>query len=588
MTATFARRLDALYAFARRVSAGEGGPALVEALEAVLVATSARACLAFGVEGALEPVAERGILVRAGVDAQAVKRALYRLASHAATTRRALVLADTRLESHVAEAADLARAAIGAVVFEPVIYHRTVLAVLVAVFDYPSHLDESASQQLATVAHLTALSLSLPARPEPASPAERYAEPPLSAVALVAGTVSREIDAPSNALSLQHQALGQIVEHLTLLSQSGVTEINALTSELDELTQEIGLAVARLQQASDRLRAMSNADNPFGELDLSDVARRALAPLRPLLTKRGVLLEELYGARCVLLGRAEELAQVVHNLVLNAAEAVEGRTDRQISVRVHTDAKHVWLVVEDTGPGVPPDQVKNIFRPFYTTKQHARGAGLGLKVARDVVAAHGGHIEVHARYGGGASFRVVLPRAVPDHESVSRSRPRATNEAEVQIRETDTVYRVLVVDDDPIFSRTLRRGLKPHEVLTASSASEAEMLLLDAGYDADLIVCDLSLPGANGDVLHQRIQAKRPDLAARFVFVTGAALGKAEADYLKASGCLSLLKPVDAPQLLAVLEARRSDPASAPPHSVRTLADPPESERPTLIPPRGP
>jgi two-component system NtrC family sensor kinase len=272
--------------------------------------------------------------------------------------------------------------------------------------------------------------------------------------------------------------------------------------------------------------------------------------------------------------------------VLNASEAVEGRTDRQVSLRVHADAKHVWLVVEDTGPGVPPDQVQNIFRPFYTTKQHSRGAGLGLKVARDVVAAHGGHIEVHARFGGGASFRVVVPRAAPEIESETASgpRPRAASEAEIQIRELDQIFRVLVVDDDPMFPRAIRRGLKPHEVLTASSASEAEMLLLAAGYDADLIVCDISLPGANGDVLHQRIQARRPDLAARFVFVTGAALGKAEADYLKASGCATLLKPVDAPQLRALLEARLD--ASTAPQSVRTLAEPPESERPTLIPPR--
>jgi signal transduction histidine kinase/DNA-binding NarL/FixJ family response regulator len=584
MTATFARRLDALYAFARRVAGEEGGPALLEALDAVLAATPARACLAFGVDGALEPVAERGLLVRAGADAHAVKRALYRLASHAATTRRALVLGDTRLDTHVAEAGDLARASIGAVVFEPVLYRRTVLAVIVAAFDYPSHLDESSGQHLATIAHLTALGLN--SSKGEASPVERTgADQPLSALALVAATVSHELDAPSNALSLQQQALGQIVEHLTLLSESGVSEINTITTELDELSQEIGLAVARLQQASDRLRVMGHADYPFIELDLGEVAKRTLAPLRAVLSKRGILLEEVYGARCLTLGRAEELAQVVHNLVLNASEAVEGRTDRQVSLRVHADAKHVWLVVEDTGPGVPPDQVQNIFRPFYTTKRHSRGAGLGLKVARDVVAAHGGHIEVHARFGGGASFRVVVPRAAPEADAPSRPRPRAPSEAEIQIREVDTISRVLVVDDDPMFPRAIRRGLKPHEVLTASSASEAEMLLLAAGYEADLIVCDISLPGANGDVLHQRIQAKRPDLAARFVFVTGAALGKAEADYLKASGCATLLKPVDAPQLRALLETR-GDTSNAPPQSVRTLAEPPESERPTLIPPR--
>lgn len=244
----------------------------------------------------------------------------------------------------------------------------------------------------------------------------------------------------------------------------------------------------------------------------------------------------------------------------------------------------MWLVVDDTGPGVAPDQVKDIFRPFYTTKQHVRGAGLGLKVARDVVAAHGGHIEVHARFGGGASFRVVLPRAHAEFDAPSASRVRAPSDPDHPHPDVGAVFRVLVVSDDPMFSRALRRGLKPHEVLTASSASEAEMLLLAAGFDADLVVCDISLPGANGDALHQRILVQRPELAARFVFLTGAALGKAEADYLKASGCATLLKPVDAPQLRALIETRLGT-AEAPPQSVRTLGEPPPSERPTLAPP---
>src|SRR5262245_51520772 len=124
MTAAFARRLDSLYAFARRSVSDEGGPPLVEAVEAVLAAPPARACIAFGVDGAVDPVAERGVLVRAGVDAHAVKRTLHRLASHVATTRRALSLADTRLETNVPEAAELARAGIGAVVFEPVLHRK--------------------------------------------------------------------------------------------------------------------------------------------------------------------------------------------------------------------------------------------------------------------------------------------------------------------------------------------------------------------------------------------------------------------------------------------------------------------------------
>jgi CheY-like chemotaxis protein len=143
------------------------------------------------------------------------------------------------------------------------------------------------------------------------------------------------------------------------------------------------------------------------------------------------------------------------------------------------------------------------------------------------------------------------------------------------------VRRILVIDDDPVLPRTMRRSLKPHEVITASSASEAEIALLDPSYKPDLVVCDVFLPGANGHVLHERIRQKRPDIADRFVFVTGGALGRAEADYIKQSGRATLFKPVDLKALLALLLPAEPHDSSAP-MSVRTLAESANSDRPTL------
>jgi CheY-like chemotaxis protein len=113
-------------------------------------------------------------------------------------------------------------------------------------------------------------------------------------------------------------------------------------------------------------------------------------------------------------------------------------------------------------------------------------------------------------------------------------------------------YKVLLIDDDPVFSRALRRSLAPHEVRTAETASEAEIALLDEGYEPDLVVCDVSLPGVNGNVLHARIAARRPRIASRFVFVTGGALADEEVRYLRASGCRTLYKPLDAENLAAL------------------------------------
>jgi CheY-like chemotaxis protein len=224
----------------------------------------------------------------------------------------------------------------------------------------------------------------------------------------------------------------------------------------------------------------------------------------------------------------------------------------------------VALVVEDNGPGIAPGSIQHIFRPFYTTKQRGQGTGLGLKICSDVVTAHGGHIEVHDRVGGGASFRVVLTGVREDSGLIPLVPARTQKPRVTEARPR----QVFLIDDDPVFSRTVRRALKPHVVRTAGAASEAEVQLLDAQYNPDLILCDVFLPGRNGDTLHSRIAAQRPELAHRFVFVTGGALGRAEAEYLKNCDCATLLKPVELKTIIELLED--DDPESAP-NSVRTL-----------------
>src|SRR5450432_4568122 len=118
----------------------------------------------------------------------------------------------------------------------------------------------------------------------------------------------------------------------------------------------------------------------------------------------------------------------------------------------------------------------------------------------------------------------------------------------------------------------MRRALKPHVVRTAGAASEAEVALLDPTYTPDLVLCDVFLPGRNGDTLHARIAARRPELAERFVFVTGGALGRTEAEYLKNSACPTLFKPVELKTIIDLLDDNGPD--SAPPNSVRTLNSP--------------
>jgi two-component system, LuxR family, sensor kinase FixL len=103
-----------------------------------------------------------------------------------------------------------------------------------------------------------------------------------------------------------------------------------------------------------------------------------------------------------------QIQQVVVNLVRNACEAVRGREDAQITVSTSRDDRHIMLSVEDNGPGIPPDQMPDLFQVFKTGKRG--GMGLGLAISRTIVQSHGGELLVEPGGNGrGASFMVRLP-----------------------------------------------------------------------------------------------------------------------------------------------------------------------------------
>ena len=98
---------------------------------------------------------------------------------------------------------------------------------------------------------------------------------------------------------------------------------------------------------------------------------------------------------------------VAMNLLVNAAHAIAERG--VITVRTGHDADWAWIEVEDNGTGMPPEVLKHIFDPFYTTKPVGKGTGLGLSISYDIVRKHGGRIDVTSEPGHGSCFRVCLP-----------------------------------------------------------------------------------------------------------------------------------------------------------------------------------
>jgi signal transduction histidine kinase len=102
---------------------------------------------------------------------------------------------------------------------------------------------------------------------------------------------------------------------------------------------------------------------------------------------------------------SDQIHQVLLNLLLNALQAIDGKGE--ITVRLRLQGAAAVVDVTDTGRGIPTEHLPNIFRPFYTTK--ADGTGLGLSLARRIVEDHQGKIEVTSTVGQGTTFSVMLP-----------------------------------------------------------------------------------------------------------------------------------------------------------------------------------
>jgi nitrogen-specific signal transduction histidine kinase len=117
----------------------------------------------------------------------------------------------------------------------------------------------------------------------------------------------------------------------------------------------------------------------------------------------------------------------VGNLVLNAVEASPAGAEVAVTTAVRDD-EHVEVIIDDLGPGVPPEVRERVFEPYFTTKEG--GTGLGLAMVYKVVAEHGGRIEIEDRPGGGGRFRIMLPTAEAARDAADRVAAEAQAQAD--------------------------------------------------------------------------------------------------------------------------------------------------------------
>jgi two-component system NtrC family sensor kinase len=145
-------------------------------------------------------------------------------------------------------------------------------------------------------------------------------------------------------------------------------------------------------------------------LNINEAIDRTLFLIENQTLFHNINLKKEYTASIPLVtADAQQLGHVFMNIVINAAQAMDGRGIITIMTKFSAEREGVIIEIEDTGPGISAENLKHIFEPFFTTKNEGKGTGLGLSVVYGIVENHGGTITARSDPGRGSTFTIVLP-----------------------------------------------------------------------------------------------------------------------------------------------------------------------------------
>jgi signal transduction histidine kinase len=216
-------------------------------------------------------------------------------------------------------------------------------------------------------------------------------------LAKIIGGLIHEIRNPLSTLSMNLQLLAEDFEGADdAKSRRAGRRIETLLAETKRL--EILL--------SDFLKYLKGAKPQLTPVDLNALIGEIAEFIRPEAEKKGITVRTALGVgRPVVQADANLLRQAILNLTLNGCDAMSEGGELALETEAINGA--AVACISDTGCGIPPEVLPKIFEPFYSTKPD--GTGLGLSVARRIIHAHGGGIEIESEFGKGTRVRLTLP-----------------------------------------------------------------------------------------------------------------------------------------------------------------------------------
>lgn len=317
-------------------------------------------------------------------------------------------------------------------------------------------------------------------------------------------------------------------------------------------------------------------------IKIQDIIEEVVALLRSSLPPSIRIEQDLQQDCQMIIADSAKIHQVLMNLCTNAFHAMQGMDNGllQISLRekeltgdeVVSDqsvksGRYLEMSVRDNGHGMKKETREKIFEPYFTTKEHGEGSGLGLAVVHGIVHAINGHINVSSQPGSGTEFKIYLPTEQQSTVAIPHEGQLA-NLSSIPPRGNE---HILIVDNEEAITTLQQLLLEKHgyrTTITTSGSEALELVQKRPGY-YDLILTDFSMPGMNGVSLAEKVLKMTPELP--IIMSSGYCKNKDQVAALQVGVRVFLRKPVDNAKLLRTIRTALDDSSdsSAPVYSRR-------------------
>lgn len=354
----------------------------------------------------------------------------------------------------------------------------------------------------------------------------------MATVGILAAALTSEINNPMTAVLANTQTLRDVLPEVAERARAALPDgieaewLEELEQDLPDMVADVSAGAERVQRiVSDLHRYAAVTERYEVVIEPSRAIRAALSLARPALGPDVRVRPRLGSAPPVRVDESR-FTQVIAQLLSNAAQAMDGvaAEERIIDVTLDTRDGGVVLAVRDRGPGVPLADRTRIFEPFFTTRGKQGGTGIGLAVARRMVAAWGGRLLVDDHADGGAIFTVVLPPAAAGEAARTRRLQARQGHSATPVPPRG---RVALVAADPARREALRQTLANDHEVQVHVDVDAARRALGAGTTVDAVLVDVGADAGGIDGFARWMAQHRPDLAERTAFVAPARAGAA-------------------------------------------------------------